>query len=258
MYVPTKDHPSDQVITTEKTNILLRYLHQQWDKKQSSSKKRDAGRSGLSQDDDTTTPRKRARADTSNTDGDSPWTTLGHECAQRLPSLFFLYFPTVRLGPTMFILKEGRVDAPWWMAETGCSSVAHCGAGMPKWRWIDSDESVQVQESVCSFLGSRERWVWVPFLSVFCSRHIDRQNSFCFSVRGVWTTTRNVQSKTTSLRVFLSLCMHCVSWELHWSTRIYFVTIAPNNPSVRQCSYGSRIGGVLAFRYFVCGSLFWD
>ncbi|KAM7285412.1 DET1- and DDB1-associated protein 1 [Ixodes scapularis] len=72
VYLPTKDHPSDQVITTEKTNILLRYLHQQWDKKQSSSKKRDANRSGLSQDEDTTTPRKRARADTSNTDADSP------------------------------------------------------------------------------------------------------------------------------------------------------------------------------------------
>lgn len=71
VYLPTRDHPSDQVITTEKTNILLRYLHQQWDKKQSSSKKRDAGRSGLSLDDDTA-PRKKARTDTSNTDADSP------------------------------------------------------------------------------------------------------------------------------------------------------------------------------------------
>ncbi|XP_014668111.1 PREDICTED: DET1- and DDB1-associated protein 1-like [Priapulus caudatus] len=33
VYISTKDHPSEQVITTEKTNILLRYLHQQWDKK---------------------------------------------------------------------------------------------------------------------------------------------------------------------------------------------------------------------------------
>jgi len=53
VYLPTVDHPSDQskaskytcnqfkrtkiiffaVIVTEKTNILLRYLHQQWDKK---------------------------------------------------------------------------------------------------------------------------------------------------------------------------------------------------------------------------------
>ena len=31
--MPTKDIPSEQVIVTEKTNILLRYLHQQWDKK---------------------------------------------------------------------------------------------------------------------------------------------------------------------------------------------------------------------------------
>merc|ERR1712142_992289 len=33
VYVPTKDVPAEQVIVTEKTNILLRYLHQQWDKK---------------------------------------------------------------------------------------------------------------------------------------------------------------------------------------------------------------------------------
>lgn len=33
VYVCTKDYPSEQLITTEKTNILLRYLHQQWDRK---------------------------------------------------------------------------------------------------------------------------------------------------------------------------------------------------------------------------------
>jgi len=38
-YVPTKDIPSDQVIVTEKTNILLRYLHQQWDKKTGAKKR---------------------------------------------------------------------------------------------------------------------------------------------------------------------------------------------------------------------------
>ncbi|XP_065168900.1 DET1- and DDB1-associated protein 1 isoform X2 [Atheta coriaria] len=37
VYVPTKDFPSEQVIVTEKTNILLRYLHHHWEKK----KKRD-------------------------------------------------------------------------------------------------------------------------------------------------------------------------------------------------------------------------
>lgn len=42
VYICTKDSPSEQVITTEKTNILLRYLHQQWDRKTSqASKKRD-------------------------------------------------------------------------------------------------------------------------------------------------------------------------------------------------------------------------
>lgn len=67
VYLPTNDHPSDQVITTEKTNILLRYLHQQWDKK-CNSKKRDATRSGASQDDEASTARKRARTDNSETD----------------------------------------------------------------------------------------------------------------------------------------------------------------------------------------------
>ncbi|XP_012061050.1 PREDICTED: DET1- and DDB1-associated protein 1 [Atta cephalotes] len=33
VYLPTKDYPSEQIIVTEKTTILLRYLHQQWDKK---------------------------------------------------------------------------------------------------------------------------------------------------------------------------------------------------------------------------------
>ncbi|XP_037044238.1 DET1- and DDB1-associated protein 1 isoform X1 [Bradysia coprophila] len=33
VYLPTIDIPSDQIIVTEKKNILLRYLHQQWDKK---------------------------------------------------------------------------------------------------------------------------------------------------------------------------------------------------------------------------------
>ncbi|KAK6189000.1 hypothetical protein SNE40_005060 [Patella caerulea] len=46
VYISTKEHPSEQVITTEKTNILLRYLHQQWDKK-NTSKKRDSSRASL-------------------------------------------------------------------------------------------------------------------------------------------------------------------------------------------------------------------
>ncbi|KOB76618.1 DET1-and DDB1-associated protein 1, partial [Operophtera brumata] len=41
IYLPTEDIPSEQIIVTEKTNILLRYLHQQWEKKNNSPKKRD-------------------------------------------------------------------------------------------------------------------------------------------------------------------------------------------------------------------------
>ena len=45
MYVPTKDYPYEQEIVTERTNILLRYLHQQLDKKiaiSTAQKKREA------------------------------------------------------------------------------------------------------------------------------------------------------------------------------------------------------------------------
>merc|ERR1739842_33611 len=66
-YVPTKDIPSDQVIVTEKTNILLRYLHQQWDKKAGPKKRTGGELLG----EELTTVTKKARLetipDTSNT-----------------------------------------------------------------------------------------------------------------------------------------------------------------------------------------------
>lgn len=46
VYISTKDYPSEQVITTERASILLRYLHQQWDK-QNVSKKRDSQKANL-------------------------------------------------------------------------------------------------------------------------------------------------------------------------------------------------------------------
>ncbi|XP_021968129.1 DET1- and DDB1-associated protein 1 [Folsomia candida] len=55
-YVPTKDIPAQQVIVTEKTNILLRYLHQQFDKK---SGKHGSKRDSSVLEDDTS--RKRSR-----------------------------------------------------------------------------------------------------------------------------------------------------------------------------------------------------
>ncbi|XP_072617247.1 DET1- and DDB1-associated protein 1-like [Vulpes vulpes] len=42
VYLPTREYPSEQIIVTEKTNILLYYLHKQWDKK-NATKKRDQG-----------------------------------------------------------------------------------------------------------------------------------------------------------------------------------------------------------------------
>lgn len=61
VYLPTKDHPSEQIITTEKTTILLRYLQQQFDRKKSHYKRDNekAGPSGMSEH----TPRKRCRVD---------------------------------------------------------------------------------------------------------------------------------------------------------------------------------------------------
>lgn len=64
VYIPTKDFPSEQVIVTEKTSILLRYLHQHWDKK-GFQKKRDL--SSLDNTDDFTVSRKRPRTDLSGT-----------------------------------------------------------------------------------------------------------------------------------------------------------------------------------------------
>lgn len=70
VYLPTKDYPPEQIIVTEKTTILLRYLHQQWDKKVSQNP--DRKREFLSatddvQDEGTTIRSKRPRLDLNNT-----------------------------------------------------------------------------------------------------------------------------------------------------------------------------------------------
>ncbi|VEN56721.1 unnamed protein product [Callosobruchus maculatus] len=58
VYVPTKDFPSEQIIVTEKTSILLKYIQQHWDKKVNTCvKKRDSN----TQSDEPV--RKRARTD---------------------------------------------------------------------------------------------------------------------------------------------------------------------------------------------------
>jgi DET1- and DDB1-associated protein 1 len=81
VYVPTKDYPSEQVIVTEKTNILLRYLHQQLDKKIAitAQKKREADTASSG---DTEVGRKKARLDPlpngSNTDPSLPSTSNNH------------------------------------------------------------------------------------------------------------------------------------------------------------------------------------
>ncbi|KAK7805121.1 hypothetical protein U0070_004247 [Myodes glareolus] len=84
VYLPTREYPSEQseycstsssttarrgqVIVTEKTNILLRYLHQQWDKKASflagdnAAKKRDQEQVEA-EGESSAPPRKVARTD---------------------------------------------------------------------------------------------------------------------------------------------------------------------------------------------------
>jgi len=59
-YVPTKDIPSQQVIVTEKTNILLRYLHQQYEKKSVKAVHKREGHSTAQPEDDAS-QRKRPR-----------------------------------------------------------------------------------------------------------------------------------------------------------------------------------------------------
>ncbi|CAO2612459.1 DET1- and DDB1-associated protein 1 [Lemmus lemmus] len=68
VYLPTREYPSEQIIVTEKTNILLRYLHQQWDKKASflagdnAAKKRDQEQVEA-EGESSAPPRKVARTD---------------------------------------------------------------------------------------------------------------------------------------------------------------------------------------------------
>uniref|UniRef100_A0A8C9MUP2 DET1- and DDB1-associated protein 1 n=1 Tax=Serinus canaria TaxID=9135 RepID=A0A8C9MUP2_SERCA len=59
VYLPTREFPSEQIIVTEKTNILLRYLHQQWDKK-NAAKKREQEQGEL-EGENSAPPRKIAR-----------------------------------------------------------------------------------------------------------------------------------------------------------------------------------------------------
>ncbi|KYQ52416.1 Adenine phosphoribosyltransferase [Trachymyrmex zeteki] len=54
------------VIVTEKTTILLRYLHQQWDKKNADRKREFLSTNGDSQDDASTVRSKRPRLDLNN------------------------------------------------------------------------------------------------------------------------------------------------------------------------------------------------
>lgn len=60
MYLPTREYPSEQIIVTEKTNILLRYLHQQWDKKNAAKKREQEPTEG---ENAAAPPRKIARTD---------------------------------------------------------------------------------------------------------------------------------------------------------------------------------------------------
>ncbi|XP_076160009.1 DET1- and DDB1-associated protein 1 isoform X2 [Ptiloglossa arizonensis] len=67
VYLPTKDHPSKQIIVAEKTTILLRYLHQQWEKKNADRKRDFLSANGDSDDDSTTLRSKRPRLDFNTT-----------------------------------------------------------------------------------------------------------------------------------------------------------------------------------------------
>ncbi|XP_029043406.1 DET1- and DDB1-associated protein 1 [Osmia lignaria lignaria] len=67
VYIPTKDHPSEQIIVTEKTTILLRYLHQHWDINNPVRKRDFLSANGDSEDDGGTVRSKRLRLELNNT-----------------------------------------------------------------------------------------------------------------------------------------------------------------------------------------------
>ncbi|XP_076001182.1 DET1- and DDB1-associated protein 1-like [Genypterus blacodes] len=67
VYLPTRDYPSEQIIVTEKTNILLRHLHQQWDKKTAAKKREQEQTEG----ENSVPPRKIARIDSREPNEDS-------------------------------------------------------------------------------------------------------------------------------------------------------------------------------------------
>ncbi|XP_016664235.1 DET1- and DDB1-associated protein 1 [Acyrthosiphon pisum] len=59
VYITTDDQPCDQIIVTDKSNLLLRYLHNQWDKKHG-GKKREMVETG---EESGSSSRKRPRVD---------------------------------------------------------------------------------------------------------------------------------------------------------------------------------------------------
>lgn len=115
VYLPTKEYPSEQIIVTEKTNILLRYLHQQWDKK-SLQKKRD----GAEGSDDFTCPsRKRPRMETGSTSS-APWSEVNDNwdsCA--------------------FISSPCWPSCPCLLAWALCLNCQTCVKSISEWDFID-------------------------------------------------------------------------------------------------------------------------
>ncbi|XP_048833325.1 DET1- and DDB1-associated protein 1-like [Brienomyrus brachyistius] len=67
VYIPTCECPSEQIIVTEKTNILLRYLNRQWDKKNAVKKREQEQEEG----ENPTPPRKIARTDSQEINDDT-------------------------------------------------------------------------------------------------------------------------------------------------------------------------------------------
>ena len=77
VYLPTQEYPSEQIIVTEKTNILLRYLQQQREKK--NAKKKDQEQVNLEAE-SWASPCKIPRIYSPNWDGwdEDPWGSRPH------------------------------------------------------------------------------------------------------------------------------------------------------------------------------------
>jgi len=117
-YVPTTDHPAEAVIVTEKTNILLRYLHQQWDKKdKTAARKREleAAAAAASAAPEESVPRKKPRLEPVNdqasaANSSQPSTSSLPQQSSSTPN----WFLSPASSALSYYVCFKKMSRPWW------------------------------------------------------------------------------------------------------------------------------------------------